>query len=134
MGTALPPEGLGCGLSGLLCPGFLQATLFWLLGVAKGGARNDGKDLRRRREKQGNCPARKDLRVSTRSLLQCLRKVMLPLRIALCQNFPCPGLLLSVATGFLGSLYVLLVDRDECVENIAENPGCGNVIVLVTYI
>lgn len=45
MGTALPPEGLGCGLSGLLCPGFLQTTLFWLLEVVKGRARNDGKEL-----------------------------------------------------------------------------------------
>ena len=45
-GTALLPAGLACGLSGLVCPGFLQTTLLWLLGVAKGGARDDGQELR----------------------------------------------------------------------------------------
>ena len=45
-GAAALPAGLACGLSGLVCPGFLQTTLLWLLGVAKGGARNDGQELR----------------------------------------------------------------------------------------
>lgn len=69
-------------------------------------------DLRRRRETQSNWCARKELRLSTRSLLQCLRKVMLSLGIVLCQSFPCPGLLLSVAIGFLGS-FVCVVGRQR---------------------
>ena len=45
-GTALLPAGLACCLPGLVCPGFLQTTVLWLLGVAKGGARDDGQELR----------------------------------------------------------------------------------------
>lgn len=45
-GTALLRAGLGYGQSGLFCPGFLQRSLFQLLGVIKDGARNDGKELR----------------------------------------------------------------------------------------
>lgn len=68
-GTALLPAGLGCALSGLLCPGCLQSSLFWLLGVVKGGAGNEGTELRLHTMVSDGCwsaasPCRPDVPVS----------------------------------------------------------------------